>query len=201
MWALVAERGDGEVIHHPSPTRSHGGADSGASVVMRRPRAPPVSKPALTSAVTSASIRDAPTDNPRGPGSSPGPLAVGTSHRVGGGGAEDVLLGAPRVRSGSSPVRRWHRVASACARPSWPRCRPRERGGLVPRLRICAGRERDGRRCASPTSSRYCPEHADAFGASFGPRTRDHRVYASRRWRRLRRQVLDDWVRVQWLDV
>jgi 5-methylcytosine-specific restriction endonuclease McrA len=65
----------------------------------------------------------------------------------------------------------------------------------VPRTRICAGRERDGTRCANPTQGRTCPLHADSFGALFGPRTEQHRVYASRRWRRLRRQVLDDWVR------
>ena len=61
--------------------------------------------------------------------------------------------------------------------------------------RICAGRDGDGRRCANPTQGRYCPEHADAFGAMFGPRTAHHGVYASRRWRRLRREVIDAWVR------
>ena len=66
----------------------------------------------------------------------------------------------------------------------------------MPQLQILRREERNARRCASPTQGRYCPLHADSFGALFGPRTDHHRVDASRRWRTLRRQVLDDWFRV-----
>lgn len=60
---------------------------------------------------------------------------------------------------------------------------------------VCRGKEPDGSRCPNPTSdpSRRCPRHRD-FGARFRPSSRRPRVYDSPAWRRLRAEVIADWV-------
>lgn len=62
------------------------------------------------------------------------------------------------------------------------------------RLHICAGIEPDGTRCSNPTSAARCPRHAD-FTTLFKRQGSTSRLYQTRAWQRLRKSIVDDWVR------